>query len=140
MKKLSTFLRQRQDLLRQARLANLAFAYRTLGDFAERIARAQLTGRVTLRPVAPDAEHYWPTLTALDANQSVIEEHFTDEDILELADTLAFIVSGDATEFTFHLEDLGELFLAPLRVQLQREGIAIDRSGARSDAVRRLSF
>ena len=49
MKKLSTLLTQRQALLRQARLANLAFAYTTLMEFAHRIARAQLSGRVTLK-------------------------------------------------------------------------------------------
>ena len=115
MKKLSTLLRQRADLLRQARLANLASAYQTLDDLAQRIARARLTGRVTVTHAAPDVERYWPALTALDLSQSVIEEHFTDEDVCELASVLAFTTGEDELELTFPLEDFAELFLAPVR-------------------------
>lgn len=35
---------QRDALLRQARLANAAYAYQRLGEFAARIARARLRG------------------------------------------------------------------------------------------------
>src|SRR5688572_19122978 len=83
--KLSQLLAQRPGLLRQVRLANLAFAYQSLNDFAARIARVGLHGRVTLKPVDPDAESYCVTLTALDTNQSLIEEHFSDEDLVLLA-------------------------------------------------------
>lgn len=125
MKKLSTLLRQRDALLRQARLANLALAYQTLSDVAARIARGGLSGSVALAPVAPDDERYWPTLTALEGSQSVIEEHFADEDVFELADTLAFLTGNPAAEVTFRLEELEEQFLAPLRAELMREGVAL---------------
>jgi hypothetical protein len=126
MKKLSTLLAQRQAVLRQARLANLAFAYRTLGIFERRVARAHLSGRVVLKPAAPHAERYWAVLLALEGSQSVIEEHFTDEDLMELADVLGFIAGNDSAEITFRLEELAEGFLVPLRVELEREGVKID--------------
>ena len=44
---ISLLLAQRQALLAQVRLANFAFAYARLGDFAVRIARAGLRGTVT---------------------------------------------------------------------------------------------
>lgn len=128
MKKLSTLLRQRADLLRQARLANLASAYQTLDDLAGRIARARLAGRVTVTHAAPDEERYWPALTALDLSQSVIEEHFTDEDVCELASVLAFTTGEDELELTFPLEDFAELFLTPVRDELEREGVQLDDS------------
>ena len=128
MKKLSTLLRQRADLLRQARLANLASAYQTLDDLAPRIARARLAGRVTVTHAAPEEERYWPALTALDTSQSVIEEHFTDEDVCELASVLAFTTGEDELELTFPLEDFAELFLAPVRDELEREGVQLDGS------------
>jgi nucleotide-binding universal stress UspA family protein len=135
MKKLSTLLAHRQALLRQARLANLAFAYHTLGAFAERIGRARLTGRVTLRHAAPDAERYWASLTALDGSQSVIEEHFSDEDLMDLADVVAFATANDALDITFRLEELGDHFLAPLRAELERAGVSIDTLNSEHDAV-----
>jgi hypothetical protein len=127
MKKLSTLLFRRPTLLRQARLANLAFAYATLQKFSMRIARARLSGRVTLKHAAPQAERYWASLTALDINQSVIEEHFSDEDLMEMADVVAFVTGNDALDVTFALEDVGDIFLLPLRVELEREGVIIDR-------------
>jgi hypothetical protein len=136
MKKLSTLLARRQALLRQARLASLAFAYTTLHDFARRIARAQLSGSVTLRHAAPHADRYWATLTALDGNQSVIEEHFTDEDLMDLADVLGFATGNDAVEISFRLEELADTFLVPLRAELESEGIVIDQTDARRDALR----
>lgn len=136
MKKLSTLLTQREALLQQARLANLAFAYTTLGEFAHRVARAGLAGRVTLRQAAPEEERYWASLTALDGNQSVIEEHFADEDIMDLADVIAFTTANEALELTFRLEEVGELFLAPLRAELARADVAIDHPGTTTDAIR----
>jgi hypothetical protein len=124
--KLSILLSQRQALLRQARLANLAFAYAKLGDFAGRIARARLTGEVSLRHAAPEAECYWATLTARAGRQSVIEEHFTDEDIMDLADVLAFTTGKNDPELTFRLEELPEKFLAPLRDELEQGGVQLE--------------
>ena len=137
MKKLSTLLIHRRAMLQKARLANLAFAYATLQKFLGRITRAQLTGRVTLKHAAPHADRYWASLTALDTSQSVIEEHFADEDLMDLADVLAFITGNDALEITFDLEDLSELFLVPLRVELEREGITIDQPNAPIEEPRR---
>jgi len=130
MKKLSTLLSRRRDLLRQARLANLAFAFVTLQKFSLRVTRAQLDGRVTLAHAAPQAERYWASLTALEMNQSVIEEHFTDEDVMELADVVSFTTGNEALDITFDLEDLEELFLRPLREELDREGVIIDQPTA----------
>jgi hypothetical protein len=126
MNKLSTLLRQRADLLRQVRLANLASAYQTLDDLARRIARAHLAGRVTITHAAPEEERYWPALTALELNQSVIEEHFTDEDVCELAAVLAFTTGESELTLTFRIEDFAELFLAPVRDELEREGVRLD--------------
>lgn len=137
MKKLSTLLSRRPTLLRQARLANLAYAYTTLQSFQQRITRARLSGQVSLKFTAPHAERYWPQLVALENSQSVIEEHFTDEDLMELADVLAFVTGNDIHEITFALEDLSDLFLLPLRVDLEREGVVIDRAGAKLEEPRR---
>lgn len=124
--KLSNILAQRQALLRQARLANLAFAYQTLGRFAERIDRSRLGGSVCLKQAAPDAERYWASLTALEGSQSVIEEHFTDEDIMDLADVISFVTGNEALDRAFRLEDLAETFLVPLRAELEQAGVAIE--------------
>jgi hypothetical protein len=135
MKKLSTLLNRREALLLQARLANLAFAYKTLSDFAERIARARLTGRVTLQHASADVERYWASLTAIDGNQSVIEEHFSDADIMDLADVIAFTTRSDELDLTFRLEDAAETFLVPMRAELSRAGIAIDSTNETSEAL-----
>jgi hypothetical protein len=124
--KLSKLLSNRPDLLRQVRLANLAFAYESLRSFAERIERGALTGMVTLKPADATNERYCATLTALEHNQSVIEEHFTDEDLMLLADVIAFATGHPGFEVTFHLEDLDEDFIAPLRAELSRAGVVLD--------------
>lgn len=123
--KLSHLLSQRSDLLRQVRLANLAFAYHTLRDFSARVARAGLRGRVTLQPVNPDEERYCVTLTALEASQSIVEEHFSDEDLVVLADVLGFATGHPSHELTFHIDELAE-FYEPLRGDLERAGIQFD--------------
>ena len=130
MKKLSTLLSRRPTLLREARLANLAFAYATLQKFAARIHRAGLAGRVTLKHAAPQSERYWASLTAMDGNQSVIEEHFTDEDLMEMADVVSFVTGNEALDLTFAIDELGEIFLQPVRLELESEGVTIDRAGA----------
>ena len=135
MKKLSTLLTQRAVLLRQARLANLAFAYHTLDALTRRIEQSGLTGRVTLQPMAPSQERYWPALIADDLNQSVIEEHFSEQDIMDLADVIAFITANDSAEISFRLEEIADTFLLPLRMELEREGVSIDEPKAASGAV-----
>jgi hypothetical protein len=120
-------LHRRDALLRQTRLANLAYAYQRLGSFATRIARARLHGKAQLSLADPAAEHLWPTLAAEEGNQSVLEEHFTDEDIAELADLVSFLRDDAHTmEFTFRLESFATCFLDPLRDELARAGIAVD--------------
>jgi hypothetical protein len=124
MKKLSTLLQRRAVLLEQARLANLALAYRTLDDFARRIARGRLVGPVTLEPADTDAGRYWATLTAREGSQAVIEEHFADEDLMDLADIIAFVRGAEEATVTFRLEDFAANFVAPVRAALEREGVA----------------
>jgi hypothetical protein len=95
-----------------------------------------LRGSVTVRHAAPEEERYWASLTANEGAQSVLEEHFSDEDVMELADLLTFLNCSDALEVTFSLEELAERFLAPLRAELAREGVVIDPVDARRDAMR----
>jgi hypothetical protein len=105
--KISKLLAQRQGLLQQTQLANLAFAYAKLGEFAGRVARAQLTGEVNLRQGTPEVGIGWATLTAHEGSQSVVEEHFTEEEI-------------------FRLEELTERFVVPLRRELEGRGVVFD--------------
>ena len=124
--KLSLLLARRQTLLHQLRLANVAFAHAKLSEFARRIARARLHGEIRVQQPAPAAERYWAAVTALAGHQSVIEEHFTDEDLTDLADALAFILGTTDLDVTFPVEQLDERFLAPLRRQLEQGGVFLD--------------
>jgi hypothetical protein len=126
---LSQLLSLRPELLRQVRLVHLAHAYQTLRDFAFRVDRARLRGTVELKPVSPDEEVFCVTLTALDFNQSLVEEHFGDDDLLLLADVLGFITGAPTKELTFRIERLEEFF-APLRTELAAAGVTLDDSQA----------
>src|SRR3954470_11641277 len=88
--KLSKLLATRKVILRQATLANTAFAYLTFKRLAERVAGAKLSGLVSLRPANEHEERFCASLTALEGSQAVIDEHFLDEDVWKLADALAF--------------------------------------------------
>jgi len=123
--KLSNLIAQRPELLRQVRLANLAHAYQTLLNFAARVTRARLKGSVQLRPVNPEEERFCVTLTALEGNQSVIEEHFSDDDLIVLADVLGYATGHPTHELNFEIDQLEE-FLVPLRTDLMRAGIQVD--------------
>lgn len=129
-------LQQRATLLRQAHLANLAFAHERLGRFGARIARARLHGEVILRPADPSAERLWPELTSDEISPAVLAEHFLDEDLAELADVLAFIHDDESpTRFVFRIEELEDLFRSSLREELRAAGVVItaeSRSGAAS--------
>ncbi len=131
--KLTQLLRARETLLRQTALANLAFAYETLDAFAGRVARARLTGTVNLKPADPTEDRYWATLTALEGNQSVIEEHFTEEDLTDVADAIAFASGRPEFDLTFALEEFTDRFLVPLRHGLEQSGIAVDLPSAHTE-------
>ena len=118
-------LHRRDALIREARLANIAFAYQRLGDFASRIRRAGLRGAVTLHSGDPEGGQPWPELVAEECSQAAIEEHFLDEDVIELADILAFLHdTSDLGSLSFRLQDLGPRYLPRLRHELQRAHIA----------------
>lgn len=117
-------LQQRDALLRQARLANVAYAYTRLGDFGARITRARLQGLVTLGLGDDPGEQGWPVLTALDGSQSVLDEHFLDEEVLELIDILGFIgVEIPPEGYRFRLEELAGRFRPELRRELMAAGL-----------------
>jgi hypothetical protein len=119
-------LHHRDALLRQARLANTAYAYVRLGEFAARIARARLRGAVALCAGDPAGGQPWPGLAALEGSQAVLEEHFLEEEIVELTDILNF-VGEDVGEagLTLRLEELAERFLPRLRRDLEAAGVSL---------------
>lgn len=124
--KISKLLATRQALLRQTQLANLACAYITLRCLSARIANANLRGLVKLRPADASDECFWPSLTALEGNQSVIEEHFSDSDLVGLAEALSFAVDREFEELDFRLEELSDMYVTPLRQNLEEAGVAFD--------------
>jgi hypothetical protein len=124
--KLTKLLATRKSILRQAHLAALAHAYYVLQRISARIARVQLSGRVRIQPADPSEERYWPAVTAMEGNQSVIEEHFSDDDIMEFADAIGLAVETDFEEVELSLEDLHEEFVRPLRRTLEQAGVTID--------------
>ena len=132
--KLSQLLLQREAMLRQARLANLAFAYWWLDQLVTRINAAGLHGEVCLQAVDPTMDCGCPMLIALEGSQSVIEEHFTDANIVELADLIASIEGGNDASMTFRLEDMATKFLRPLEHKLTQAGIVVERETLRVNA------
>ncbi len=126
--KLSHLLAQRAELLRLARLANLAYAHQALSSFAERIERGHIRGLVCLRPIDPAAERYCTALQALEGSQSVLDEHFSDEDLLLLADMIGFATGHPGLEHTFRIDELSE-FIVSLRTELFRAGVRFDPLG-----------
>jgi hypothetical protein len=124
--KIHHLLQQRSSLRRRTRLADVAFVFNELGKFAARIARGQLRGRVTLDPADPDAQRAWPALVAEEGNQSVLEEHFLDQDLLDLYDLLRFATGTEhPAAFTFAIEELGGQFRAALRQELEQGGVEL---------------
>lgn len=118
--KFPELLHRRDELLRQARLANVAYAYQWLGDFAGRIARSGLRGEVTLRGPNPEEDQRRAKLVAEDFSQSVVAEHFLDEEIAELHAVLAFVHDASLiVELKFRLEEIAERYLPPLRQVLE---------------------
>jgi hypothetical protein len=124
------FLQQRDVLLRQARLANVAFACERLGAFGARIARARLHGLVGLRPGDPASGQPWPALVALEGSQAVLEEYFLDEEIVELTDILGFLGEDLSDEaFRFRLEELAGRYVPQLQRELAAAGIILTGEG-----------
>lgn len=122
----SELLQQREALLRRARVANLAFAFARLSDYADRIARAGLRGPATLHESDPEADRLWPALVTHHGNQSVIDEHFLDEDVDELDEILLFLESeGFEVDFTFDLEEMPHRYLPALRRELEKAGVVL---------------
>jgi hypothetical protein len=101
------------------RLSNARFV-------AARAARARLVGKVNLKPADPDEDRYWATLTALEGSQSRIEEHFTEEDLTDVSDAIAFATGRETFDLLFNLEDFSDIFLGPLRAALEQAGVTID--------------
>lgn len=122
----SQLLSQREALLRQARLANLAFAFARLSDYATRIERAGLRGPVTLHESDPESERFWPTLVPHIGSQAVIDEHFLDEDVDEFDEILLFLEDeGFEVNYTFDLEEMPARLLPELRRELEKAGVTL---------------
>jgi len=124
--KISELLATHRALLEQTRLANLAQAYATLRRLAERVRRTGLCGLVNLRQPNAAEERFWASLTALEGSQSVLEEHFRDEELMELADAVAFARGLTNLDLTFRLEAMTALFVVPLEFALDQAGVSLD--------------
>jgi len=140
--KISKLIATHHAIIKQARLANLAQAYLTLRRCAERVQRAQLCGLVNLRQ--PDAAkgRLWASLTALEGNQSVLDEHFCDEELMEFADAVAFVRGIADLNLSFRIETLTTEFVIPLETQLDLAGVELDletQSQANQDAFQHAS-
>ena len=138
--KISKLIATHHAILQQARLANLAQAYVTLWRCAERVRRAQLCGLVNLRQPDAGEGRFWATLTALEGKQSVLEEHFCDEELMDFADAVAFVRGIAGLDIRFRLEALSVEFVAPLEAQLKQAGVEFDleaeNSGGLGDSFR----
>ena len=124
--KLSTLLSIHERLLQRARLANMACAYGTLRHFAVRVRHMRLHGLVELSQPDATAERNWADLTALEGSQALLEEMFTDEDLMDLADAVAFARGIERLTIRFRLEELETEFVLPLEAALRRAGVALD--------------
>lgn len=135
--KLSDLIASRPSILRKAALAHTAAAWATIQHCSERIANNGLRGTVHLRQGDPSAgESPWATLTSEDLRPSVIEEHFTEDDLLALAESLAFATDSARADLVFRLETLSEDYGTPLLHTLQKAGVTIDRDTLPSDTAR----
>lgn len=133
-------LHQRDGLLQQARLANLAFAHERLAEYAHRLGRAGLSGAITVQPADPAAEIGWPTLVAPDIAPAVLDEHFLDEDAVELDELLEFLrAEGVAVQDTICRADIEGRLLPWVGRELARHGVrvpsrSVPRAGLRPEA------
>lgn len=127
--KLSQLLASRSDLVRQATLANAAFAYTTFAAMDQRIQRGGLQGPVRFLGIDPAAERYTPQIVALGGSQAVLDEHFDEADLVKWADALAYVSEEGTTEFEFRLEELTGRFSPALEDTLRRAGVQLDSAG-----------
>ena len=126
--KLTQLLAAREGLVRRATLANMAFAYRLLSRFTERIHRAGLRGLVNIKSPEANGEN-WSSLTAIEGSQAQLEEHFSEEDVMDLTDAIRYVVGGEIViDLSFRIEEVGNMFLVPLRDTLLSYGVVIDLS------------
>ena len=124
--KLSALLASRPTILRQAALAHTAAAWLTLHRLSTRIAQARLAGVVHLRQDDPDSDDApWATLTSDDIRASVLEEHFTEDDLIELADAVAYATDVSYADIEFPIESLAA-YAEPLLRMLQKAGVTVD--------------
>lgn len=124
--KLSTLLSIHQRLLQHARLANMACAYATLRHLALRVRHVRLRGLVELSQPDATNERNWAELTALEGSQAQLEEMFTDEDLMDFADAVAFARGIAGLQIRFRIEEMESEFVGPLEAALRRAGVALD--------------
>lgn len=125
--KLSALLASRSTILRQAALAHTAAAWLTLQHASHRIAAAGLRGTVRLTQSDPDAEGApWATLTSVEIRPSVLEEHFTEDDIIKIADAVGYATDSDSVDVDLLIETLGEAYATPLLRTLEKAGVTLD--------------
>ncbi len=124
--KISKLIATHHAIINQARLANLAQAYLTLRRCAERVRRARLCGLVNLRQPDAGEGRLWASITALEGRQSVLEEYFCDEELMEFADAVAFVRCVNCLDVVFKIEALREEFVVPLEAQLRKAGVEFD--------------
>lgn len=127
--KLSQLLASRSDLVRQATLANAAFAYTTFAALDQRIQRGGLHGPVRFLGIDPAAERFVPQIIALAGSQAVLDEHFDEADLVKWSDALAYVSDEASTEFEFRLEELMGRFSPALEDTLLRAGVQLDSAG-----------
>jgi len=132
--KLTELLQARDSLVRRATLANMAYGYRLLSEFSERIRRADLRGLVAIRSPETNGEN-WASLVALEGSQARLDEHFSEEDVMDLTDAIRYVTGGEIhIDLTFRIEDVGHMFLTPLRDTLQGYGVVFDSAPGSTQA------
>ncbi len=122
--KFDDLLNYRDELVRHARLANVAYAYQWLSQFSARVAQSGLRGEVVLRAADSEGNPRRPMLIASDFSQAVVQEHFLDAEIAELAEVLAFVHNGSVViTLKFRLEEVAARFLPALRRELEESEV-----------------
>lgn len=124
--KLTQLLQERELLVRRATLANMAYGYQLLSGFSERIRRVGLQGLVTVRSPEINGQN-WAELVAIEGSQARINEHFSEEDVMDLTDAIRYVTGGEIhIDVTFRIENLADMFLAPLRDTLKDFNVILD--------------